>query len=88
MGWDSSFVRMTTWCGGQLDERTYYCNSKSHKVCTKQHEVLLIELIEAIKIDFGGFFMVGLGFFLRQNDNLVGTNFRINFPHDFCIFVF
>jgi hypothetical protein len=44
---------------------------RATKFARSNTKVLLIELIEAIKIDFGGFFMVGLGFFLRQNDNLV-----------------
>ena len=47
-------------------------NTKGAKV----FEVILIEIIEAIKSDFGGFFMVGLEFFLRQNDNLVQMYLR------------
>jgi hypothetical protein len=44
---------------------------RATKFARSNTTVLLIELIEAIKSDFGGFFMVRLGFFLRQKDNLV-----------------
>lgn len=43
---------------------------------TKVFGVILIEIIEAIKSNFGVFYMVGLGFFLRQNDNLVQMYLR------------
>ena len=55
---------MTTWCVRQLSAVT----QRATKVARSSTKVLLNE---AIKRGFSGFFIVvGLGFFLRQKDNL------------------
>jgi hypothetical protein len=48
----------------------YTVTQRATKVARSNTKVLLIEITETIKSDFGGFFMFCLGFLLRQNDNL------------------